>query len=79
MIEVLFADSEAASMKAAKSTVIYSRTDGPTSVFIAGKRNRRKRNIPAGWKETPMMLSVLAIGWILAIYGRILKAIIGKI
>ena len=35
MIEVLFADSESASMKAAKSTVIYSKADSPTSAFIS--------------------------------------------
>lgn len=38
MIEVLFGESEAASMKAAKSTVIYSKTNGPTSVFAVGKK-----------------------------------------
>lgn len=50
MIEVLFADSEAASMKAAKSTVIYSRTDGPTSVFIAGKKKPPEKE-HSGWLE----------------------------
>lgn len=38
MIEVLFGESEAASMKAAKSSVIYSKTNGPTSVFAVGKK-----------------------------------------
>lgn len=32
MIEVLFGESEAASMKAAKSTVIVGHINGPTSV-----------------------------------------------
>ena len=50
MIEVLFADSEAASMKAAKSTVIYSRTDGPTAVFIAGKKKPPEKE-HSGWLE----------------------------
>lgn len=42
MIEVLFGESEAASMKAAKSTVIYSKSNGPTSVFLAGKKLKSK-------------------------------------
>lgn len=50
MIEVLFADSEATSMKAAKSTVIYSRIDGPTSVFIAGKKKPPEKR-HSGWIE----------------------------
>ena len=50
MIEVLFAESEAASMKVAKSTVIYSKTDGPTSVFIAGKKKPPEKK-HSGWIE----------------------------
>lgn len=50
MIEVLFAESEAASMKVAKSTVIYSKTDGPTSVFIAGKKKPSEKK-HSGWIE----------------------------
>ncbi len=38
MIEVLFGESEAGAMKAAKSTVIIGKTDGPTAVWIAGKK-----------------------------------------
>lgn len=38
MIEVLFGESEAASMKAAKSTVVLSKTDGPTAIWTAGKK-----------------------------------------
>ncbi len=38
MIEVLFAEGEAASMKAAKSTIIAGKPDGPTSVWLAGKK-----------------------------------------
>lgn len=48
MIEVLFGESEAGAMKAAKNTVIYGKTDGPTSVWIAGKKKPPKRQ-PAGW------------------------------
>ena len=50
MIEVLFAESEAASMRAAKSTVIYSKIDGPTSVFIAGKKKPPEKE-HSGWLE----------------------------
>ena len=38
MIEVLFGDSEAAAMKAAKNTVLIGGADGPTSVWMAGKK-----------------------------------------
>ena len=50
MIDVLFAESEAASMRAAKSTVIYSKIDGPTSVFIAGKKKPPEKE-HSGWLE----------------------------
>lgn len=50
MIEVLFAESEAASMRAAKSTVVYSKIDGPTSVFIAGKKKPPEKE-HSGWLE----------------------------
>lgn len=48
MIEVLFGESEAASMKAAKNITIIGKTDGPTSVFIAGKKKPPERE-SAGW------------------------------
>lgn len=48
MIEVLFGESEAASMKVAKSTVVIGKTDGPTSVWIAGKKKPSER-FSAGW------------------------------
>ena len=38
MIEVLFGESEAASMKVAKNTIVIGKTDGPTSVWFAGKK-----------------------------------------
>ncbi len=38
MIEVLFGESEAGSMKAAKCTVITRKVDGPTSVWTVGKK-----------------------------------------
>ncbi len=50
MIEVLFGESEAASMKAAKSTVMSIKTDGPTSIFTAGKKQPPPRK-SSGWIE----------------------------
>ena len=50
MIEVLFAESESESMKAAKSTIIKMKTDGPTSVWFAGKKKPPKRE-HTGWME----------------------------
>lgn len=50
MIEVLFGESEAGSMKAAKSTVITGRVDGPTSVWTAGKKRPPERE-HCGWIE----------------------------
>lgn len=38
MIEILFGDSEAASMKAAKNKIVIGTVNGPTSTFIAGKK-----------------------------------------
>ena len=38
MIEVLFGESEAASMKAAKNKIIVGAVNGPTSVWLAGKK-----------------------------------------
>lgn len=50
MIEILFGESEAASMKAAKSTVISIKSDGPTVFFSAGKKKMPQRE-SAGWIE----------------------------
>ena len=52
MIEVLFGESEAGSMKAAKNTVVYQagKSDGPTSVWIAGKKRPPERE-HCGWIE----------------------------
>ena len=38
MIEILFYESEAASMKAAKNKIVIGAVNGPTSVFAAGKK-----------------------------------------
>lgn len=51
MIEVLFGESEAGSMKAAKNTVIRGVTDGPVSVWCAGKKKPPRRPPFAGWIE----------------------------
>ena len=50
MIEVLFGDSEAASMKAAKNTAVIGGVNGPTSVWTAGKKKPPERPF-AGWIE----------------------------
>lgn len=50
MIEVLFGESEAASMKAAKSMKIVGYVNGPTSVLVTGKETPPER-IFAGWVE----------------------------
>ena len=50
MIEVLFGESEAASMKAAKSMKIVGYVNGPTSVLVTGKEAPPERTF-AGWVE----------------------------
>lgn len=56
MIEVLFGESEAASMKAAKSKVVRClKSDGPISVWIAGKKGKPEEASASrkfsGWVE----------------------------
>lgn len=50
MIEVLFGESEAGSMKAAKNKVVIGSVNGPTSVWMAGKKMPPKKPF-AGWIE----------------------------
>lgn len=50
MIEVLFGESEAASMKAAKSTVMAGHVNGPTSLWMIGEKTPPER-IFTGWME----------------------------
>lgn len=50
MIEILFGESEAASMKVAKSKVVTVAVDGPTAVFTAGKKTPPPKP-SAGWIE----------------------------
>lgn len=50
MIEILFGESEAASMKAAKNKIVIGTVNGPTSVWVAGKKTPPK-NPFTGWVE----------------------------
>lgn len=50
MIEILFGDSEAATMKAAKNKIVIGTVNGPTSTFIAGKKVPPKKPF-TGWIE----------------------------
>lgn len=50
MIEVLFGESEAGSMKAAKSTIVVGHMNGPTSVWLAGKKTPMETPF-TGWVE----------------------------
>lgn len=65
MIEVLFGESEAASMKAGKCTVMCHKTDGPTSVWMAGKKKPPERE-GAGWIEGTQA-EVICLGFALDI------------
>lgn len=64
MIEILFGESEAASMKAAKNTVTkISKADGPTAVWCAGRKKPPERE-HSGWVEgTPE--EVVCLGFLL--------------
>ena len=50
MIEVLFGESEAASMKAAKNKIIVGAVNGPVSVWLAGKKTPPQKSF-GGWIE----------------------------
>ncbi len=50
MIEILFGESEAASMKAAKNKVVIGTVNGPVAVWTAGKKKPPKKPF-AGWIE----------------------------
>ncbi len=65
MIEVLFGESEAASMKAAKNTVITGKIDGPTAVWIAGKKKPSKKE-NCGWIQGTAE-EVICLGFLLDI------------
>ena len=74
MIEVLFGDSEAASMKAAKNTAVIGGVNGPTSVWMAGKKKPPEK-LFAGWIEG-MAEEVVCLGFMLDI-GDINKPLDG--
>ena len=50
MIEILFGESEAASMKVAKNKIVIGRVNGPTSVWMAGKKTPPTKPF-TGWIE----------------------------
>lgn len=50
MIEVLFGESEAGSMKAAKSKIVIGAVNGPVSVWMAGKKAPPEKSF-CGWIE----------------------------
>ena len=72
MIEVLFGESEAASMKAAKSTIIAGHVDGPTSIWMVGKKAPPERTF-TGWVEGTAE-EVVCLGFMLDI-GNIKESV----
>lgn len=72
MIEVLFGESEAGAMKVAKNTIITGKVDGPTSVWIAGKKKPPERE-NCGWIEGTAE-DVICLGFLLDV-GNIRKDI----
>lgn len=65
MIEVLFGENEAESMKVAKNTVITRKDDGPTSVWTAGKKKPPERE-NYGWIKGTAK-EVICLGFLLDI------------
>lgn len=72
MIEVLFGESEAGSMRAAKSKTVIGKADGPTSVWMAGKKKLPERE-HCGWIEGTSN-EVICLGFMLDI-GDINEAV----
>lgn len=65
MIEVLFGESEAGSMKAAKNKFVAGTVNGPVSVWVAGKKTPPRKSF-AGWVEgTPD--EVICLGFMMDI------------
>ena len=65
MIEIMFGESEAASMKAAKSTIVIGKVNGPVSVWMAGKKTPPPKPF-VGWIEgTPE--EVICLGFMMDI------------
>ena len=50
MIEILFGESEAGSMKAAKNKIVIGKVNGPASVWMAGKKTPPSKPF-TGWIE----------------------------
>lgn len=75
MIEILFGESEAASMKIAKNKRISIVSDGPTAIFFAGKNPPPPRE-SAGWVEGSSY-EVICLGFMLDI-GDIQEDIHGE-
>lgn len=65
MVEILFGESEAASMKAAKNKIVIDAVNGPTSVFIAGKKIPPSKPF-TGWIEGTAE-EVICLGFMLDI------------
>lgn len=65
MIEVLFGESEAASMKAAKNKIIVGTVNGPTSVWMAGEKTPPPKSF-SGWIEGTSE-EVICLGFIMDI------------
>lgn len=65
MIEILFSEGEAASMKVAKNKIVIGTVDGPTSVFIAGKKVPPQKPF-TGWIEGTAQ-EVICLGFMLDI------------
>lgn len=72
MIEILFGESEAASMKVAKNTMVIGAVNGPTSVFMAGKKVPPQKPF-TGWIEGTAE-EVICLGFMLDI-GDIKKPV----
>ncbi|MDO4322623.1 MAG: DUF3658 domain-containing protein [Lachnospiraceae bacterium] len=65
MIEILFGESEAGAMKAAKNTIITGKVDGPTAVWMAGRKKTPKKE-NCGWIEGTSE-DVICLGFLLDI------------
>lgn len=65
MIEVLFGESEAASMKAAKNKILVGTVNGPTSVWMAGEKVPPQKPF-SGWIEGTSE-EVICLGFIMDI------------
>lgn len=65
MIEVLFGESEAAAMKAAKNKIVIGTVNGPTSVWMAGKKAPPKKPFGNWIEGTPA--EVVCLGFMMDI------------